>query len=193
MGKRTRSKPPESSPEAESPPMPDGEVDESLFPSQEDFNDAQGIWDEGKEETERGRPVGQFQARIAVAELGRSSSSNRLQIHYELEILAGEYEGVVLHKYDGLATAQQASISQQQLKRLGVDTAGLDIPTLPAQLLELVDENVVITCRQNGEFHNIYFNRRMSEGIADSPPQTQSRSAASGRTQGRSTATGRRF
>ena len=189
-------------------PPPEPEYDETLFPTVEEREEALTAWDEGKEEAERGNPIGTFQARIAVAELGRSSSSNRLQIHYELEILVGEHQGIIIHKYDGLATAKQSSITQQQLKRLGVDISGLTLELLPAQLLELVDVQIVLATRQNEEFYNIYFQRRMSPGVAQGAPESAA-SAAPGakpaaatasraRTRGRATATapsptGRKF
>lgn len=143
------------------------EVDESLFPSAADAATADDVWSGGQEEAKRGRPVGTFQAIVLEAELCRSQSSDRLQIHYKLLIAAGEYKDVELHKYDGLETKQQASITQQQLNRLGIKTEGLNLKKLPAVLLALIDKKVNITTRQNKEFFNIYFQRMLGEAVGD--------------------------
>lgn len=153
--------------------MPDeemSEVDDSLFPNPEDLADAEEIWNGGVEETEKGRPVGPFQAKIVSAALERSSSGDRLQIHYELEITTpGKFAGTTLHKYDGLGSAQQASISQNQLRRVGVETKKVDLKRLPAVLLELKDKSVLINCRVKGDFHNIFFSRLVSGSQTSAP------------------------
>lgn len=146
--------------------MAEESYDSSLFPSATDAKNAESAWNSGQEEAEKGQPVGTFQAIIKEAELGRSSSSDRLQIHYSLEIANGEFKGVELHKYDGLETSQQASITQQQLNRLGVNTKNLSLNQLPAALLDLVDKTVQIRTKKNGEYYNIYFQRLMTEPVA---------------------------
>lgn len=161
-------------------PQGDHEIDESLFPDKEALDAAQKDWEGGKEESEKANPVGVFQARIASAELGRSTSSNRLQIHYELEIAVGDMKGAIVHKYDGLEGAKSTSITQQQLGRLGISVDKLNLRTLPAQLLALVDEMVMISCKQNNEFYNVYFQRRITGGVGSEAEKGQA--AATGRT-----------
>lgn len=135
-------------------------VDDSLFPNPEDLNEANEIWAGGVEENEKSKPVGPFQAIIRGATLERSSSGERLQVHYEIEITqAGNFAGTTWHKYDGLGSAQQASITQNQLRRLGVDTKKVDLKRLPAVLLELKDKKVVINCRVKDQYHNIFFTK----------------------------------
>jgi hypothetical protein len=141
------------------------DYDESLFPTAEEAAEANAAWGAGQERALKGRPMGSFQANINDAILTKSMSSGRLQIHYEVEITAGESKGTVLHKYDGLGSPEQADISQQQLKRLGVKLEGLTLKKLPAVLLDLKGKGVAITTRQNGEFYNIYFNRLLGEVV----------------------------
>lgn len=137
--------------------------DSSLFPDKESLEEAVGAFSEGQEKAEKGNPIGTFNATIISADLGRSQSSDRLQIHYELELLTGEPKGETLHKYDGLATPDQVSITLQQLKRLGVKTAGIDLEQLPAILLDLKGKTISITTKQNGEYYNIYFQRMLGD------------------------------
>ena len=145
--------------------MPEESYDSSLFPSKEHQKAATDVWTGAQKQVEKSDPVGTFQATIDVAELVRSQSSDRLQIHYKLNILVGENKGTVLNKYDGLQTEQQAAITQQQLARLGVKTAAITMEKLPAMLLSLVGKNCSITTKKNGDFFNIYFQRLMGETV----------------------------
>lgn len=145
--------------------MPEETYDEGLFPSKEAFKDAQDAWGEGTKENDKSAPIGVFNAVVTEAELGRASSSDKLQIKYVLEILAGESKGVKLFKFDGLSTAQQVAIAQSQLNRLGIKTSGLAIDKLPAILLSLVDKNISIKCQQNGDFHNTYFQKMLGDTV----------------------------
>jgi len=131
------------------------DYDEDLFPGgEEEAEEAEAAWGEGEKASRN--PIGTFQVHIDEATLGRSQSSDRLQIHYALTIAVGEYKERTIHKYDGLETPQQAGITRQQLTRLGVDTKGMSIKNLPAALVDLQDKYAVITTKQNGEYFNIY-------------------------------------
>ena len=131
------------------------DFDPSLFPDSESAKDFDSIMAQGKKESEN--PQGSFIAEILQAELQRSSSSDRLQIFYELKILNGEYKDRCIRKYDGLGTAQQAGITQTQLKRLGVNMANMTREKLPATLLELIGRKVKIKAKETGQYYNIHF------------------------------------
>jgi len=153
--------------------MAEQEYDAGLFPDKESAASANAVWTGGKEHAKKSQPIGSHNVNIDLAELGRSTSSDRLQIHYALTIVSGESKGVTLHKYDGLETEQQASITQQQLQRLGIKTDSVTIDKLPAVLLGLTDKKASITTKKNGEYFNIYFNRLLGEAIGDAAGSTK--------------------
>ena len=133
-------------------------VDESFDPTlQDDLAAAQEAWGAGFTHKRDDQPAGQFQAEITSAIFGRSQNSNRLQIAYELTIIGGEHAGTVVKKYDGLETPQQASITQGQLKQLGVDVKTLTLDKLPALLLSLLGKRITMKCKHNGDFYNVFF------------------------------------
>ncbi len=138
---------------------PDEEVDSSLFPDQASLAEGESLWNAGKEEAAKGQPEGQFNVEVVKADLGKSNSSGRTQIHYELKVVSGESAGITLHKYDGMGTAKQAAITQQQLARIGVDVRATSMAMLPAVLSELVGTTLAVTGKKNGDFYNIYFNK----------------------------------
>lgn len=150
------------------------EIDESLFPDEDSYKEAEGFWQGGEEAASKGRPVGSFQAKILSATLERSASSDRLQIHYHLEITGGtndkEIMGIELHKYDGLGSEEQAGITQQQLSRIGVPTKGVSVKTLPAVLLSLTDKQIVIKTQKKDQYYNIYFTKAMGTSVAGPRP-----------------------
>lgn len=152
--------------------MESNEVDDSLFPNEADAKEADSIWDAGREEAAKGQPEGSFQCKITKAELGRSNSSGRMQIHYELEVLTGNSAGAKLQKYDGLGTPKQASMTQQQLTRIGVDLAGIGMSKLPAVLSTLIDRVIAVTGKKNGDFYNIYFNKAVDTAVGSDAPDS---------------------
>lgn len=162
--------------------MPDESFDPML---KEDLAAAQEAWGAGFTHKRDDQPAGQFQAEITAAVFGRSQSSNRLQIAYELTILGGEHAGKVVKKYDGLETATQASITQSQLKQLGVNVKELTLDKLPALLLTLLSKRITIKCKHNGDFYNVYFlkpivDTRVAGATAGSP--TSAAPATTGKT-----------
>lgn len=132
-------------------------LDKSLFPSQDDFANAQNAWNAGGELSSLEEPVGTHQGCIRKATLGRSQSSSRLQISYEIEVMLGESKGVKLRKYDGLETPMQVKITQSQLARLGIKVDSIE--KLPAALLTLIDKPIVFSAKKNGQYYNINFQR----------------------------------
>lgn len=133
-----------------------------------------GDWEQGKSQARKDQPVGTFQVEITSASIGRSQSSDRLQIAYEMVIIAGPSKDVVLRKYDGMGDAQQMSIAQSSLRALGVDTKKHGIKELPAVLLTLKGKQVAVTTKQNGDFFNVYFKRtvvkKQTSSTAGAPP-----------------------
>lgn len=140
-------------------------IDESLFPTAESFGEFETVFKEGQEELKN--PIGVFQGRIVSATFGRSASSNRPQITYKLEILVGKYKDREVMKYDGLGTPQQAKIALQSLNRLGVDAAKLTPKTLPAVLLTLAGIYLTFEAKQNGDFYNVYFQKKLDKETMD--------------------------
>jgi hypothetical protein len=147
-------------------------VDMGLMPdgANDDLDGLDDVWGAGQEQVAKGEPLGTFRVQIEKATVGRSNSSGRLQIHYELTV-CGEHEsaGITLHKYDGLGTPQQASITQRQLAALGVNTGQVNGKQLPGVLLALQGSVVEVMARKNGDFYNIYFQKVINteaDGIA---------------------------
>ncbi len=139
--------------------------DDSLFPDAKSASEAASMWEDGKNQPQKLNPVGTFQVEIVTAEMGRSQSSERLQIHYELEILVGEHKGKKLHKYDGLGSPEQTDITQKQMKRVGIDSAKLKFEQLPAALLTLKGKRAVVQTKYNQDFYNIYFQKLITTAV----------------------------
>ena len=160
----------------------EGEIDSTLLPgaagsggndSNEDVAgdpELANIWNQGTEQRTKGEPDGKFQALIEDATLGRSASSGRVQIHYKLKVLTGPSSGQSLNKYDGLGSPKQVSITQQQLKRLGIDVDKVDMKKLPAVLLDLKNKTVDCMGKHSGDFYNVNFNKLINADAGDAAP-----------------------
>lgn len=186
------SDPPSAATEAFGPSDVD-DVDDSLFPDDGDAAEADGIWADGIDETDRGKPVGDWIGEIISAELCRSAGSGRLQIKYQIEVMSGESTGVKVWKYDGLGSAQQASITQGQLQRIGINPKQYTTKTLPAALVPITGIRVAVNARVNGDFYNIFFQRVVTEDVIDKGRERdKSRTRRPSTTQQPSHKTGRR-
>lgn len=166
--------PPTAEQLAAAQPVEEGAFDRSLFPEGEvDIESARAAWDAGKEEVEKGSPIGVFTAKIIVAELRRAKSSGKMQICYELEFLDGPGVGHQVIKRDGMETPVQTSITMTGLRKLGIDPLKLDLVTeMPAVLLSLSDQVVQVECKTSGEYYNINFRKRIGPaptGSDDNP------------------------
>lgn len=150
--------------------MPNESVDPSLQMDAQQSAELDAIFQEGQTKAARKNPVGTFQFDIQDATFEQSKNSGRWQIHYELQILTGEYAGEVLNKYDGFGSGDQAQISLSQLKVLGVDTTRLTHAQLPAVLLKVKGKQVVGRAKQNGEFYNINFQKLITAPLARPAP-----------------------
>lgn len=155
---------------------PQERFDKALFVDAKEATEMENIWQEGQEAANM--PIGSFQVDIASAVLERSQSSERLQIHYELVILAGNFKDVKLDKYDGLATPVQTRITQSQLKALGVNVKKVTVHTLPAILLSLVHQKAAVKTKQSGPYYNINFQKLIvgaPKSVSSRGPTTKKR------------------
>lgn len=145
--------------------------DNALFPDADSLAEAEGMWSGAEEMQKASQPVGNFVAEITEAELTRSASSDRLQIHYGLLLVGGQSDGLQLNKYDGMGSPEQANITRQGLAKLGVNVANVTMKTLPATLLKLVGMRVRIrTARNKGGYYNIYFDKPVGTAVGGTAP-----------------------
>ncbi|MCK9520147.1 MAG: hypothetical protein M0R74_14150 [Dehalococcoidia bacterium] len=139
--------------------MPEESFDSTLFADQAERDELGAIFNAGKKNALEGKPEGTFQAIIEKADVGKATSSGRLQIEYNLKLVTGPAKDTVLQKYDGLQSEKSVEIAMSQLERLGVDLKKLTPDNLRATVKLLEGQMVQINCKQNGEFYNIYFQK----------------------------------
>ncbi len=106
-------------------------------------------------------PDGTYQAKITSAGVNKSKKG-RLQTYYHFKVVAGKFKGRTCAKYDGIETPDNISWLKSTLKTLGVNVPK-NILVLPKTLAKLEDELVVIQVKTNGEFTNVYINKRIDQ------------------------------
>jgi hypothetical protein len=137
--------------------MPTEAYDPLLFSSEEEFKEAQAIFGEAHKDHLEGNPIGTYQVLLEDVVWGKSQSSDKWQITWTLKIVGGKIDGKTLMKYSGFGSPQQAKMSMDELKKLGVDTAKLSLNIMPAICLSLKGKMASVKTQQNKEFYNIYF------------------------------------
>ena len=143
-------------------PKPEETHDELMGTDAEEMQELDALFNANRDLKRADQPIGTFQVKLTDAFKGNSQSSGRPQITYEMVILAGPHKDIVLKKYDGL-TDTTITITMGQLKALGVDIKKLTSRTLPSVLLALKDTILTVKCMQNGDFYNIYFQKKLQK------------------------------
>ena len=104
-------------------------------------------------------PDGKYQVNVDQVELVRSKSSGKAMLRWTLRILAPRCRGRLLWRNNMIA-------SRENLKWLKTDlhTCGLDLEKLSdlyKHLGQLTGVKLEVSKRTNGEYENVYFNRRL--------------------------------
>ena len=126
-----------------------------------DLTDFEDDYTEAEVEDREFEPVpdGKYQVNVDQVELVRSKSSGNPMLKWTLRILAPRFRGRLLWRNSIIA-------SRENLKWLKTDlhTCGLDLEKLSdlyKHLGELTGVKLEVTKRTNGDFENVYFNRRL--------------------------------
>lgn len=109
-------------------------------------------------------PDGKYQVTVEKAELTRSQTSGNPMLKWTLMILGPDRVGRRLWRNNVLLTDENIRWLKIDLKKCGLEIA--KVSDLPAHLDRLLDVKLLVTKKTNGEFTNIYINRRLSEGEA---------------------------
>lgn len=118
----------------------------------------QKVWKKGEAKTGGGKvPDDNYNVRIDSMTLEESKASSRLQVHYEMCILDGNYEGKKLHKYQGIEDQEQVDYFMGDLEMLEVE-----VPTNMEDIGESLEAAagllVELSVATRDEFQNIYLN-----------------------------------
>ncbi len=120
-------------------------------------------------------PDGKYQVNVDQVELVRAKSSGNPMLKWTLRILAPRFRGRLLWRNNIIA-------SRENLKWLKTDlhTCGLDLEKLSelSQYLgQLTGVKLEVTKRTNGEYENVYFNRRLVIEDGQEAPKTAAQDA----------------
>lgn len=109
-------------------------------------------------------PDGKFHVRIERVYLDEPKP-DRPCLRYDLKVIAGHFQGRMIFKTAWL-TPKAMGLYKRDISRLK-----LDIPPseLPDRLGEFLDILVEVTLKTNGEYQNVYFDKRLDS--ADVGPE----------------------
>lgn len=106
-------------------------------------------------------PDGKWQVNIEKAELVRSQTSGNPMLKWTLRVLGPDHVGRLLWRNNMLVTDENIRWLKTDLKKAGLEIAKAS--DLPSSLDRLLDVKLLVTKKTNGEFTNIYINRRLTE------------------------------
>jgi len=106
-------------------------------------------------------PDGKYDAVVDKVEFVRSQSSGNPMLKWTLRVIDPDYEGRKLWRNNVIVTDENVKWLKRDLVKCGLVLE--KVSDLPARLGELLDVKLVITKKTNGEFVNVYINRRLTD------------------------------
>lgn len=106
-------------------------------------------------------PDGRYQVLAENVEVTESKTSGAPMLKWTFRVTSPQsYANRILWK-NTVISQKTLGIIKDDLKTCGLDLGGLS--ELPQRLGELLDVPLEVTKRTNGEYENIYFNRRLDQ------------------------------
>lgn len=106
-------------------------------------------------------PDGKYDVVVDKVDITKSRSSGAAMLKWTLRVTDPDYAGRKLWRNNVLLTDENIKWLKIDLKKCGLTLEKLS--DLPARRGELLDIPLVVTKKTNGEFTNVYINRRLSE------------------------------
>ncbi len=106
-------------------------------------------------------PDGKYQAIVDKVELTRSKTSNQPMLKWQLKIIGPRCKGRYLFRNNMIASPENVKWLKTDLATCGMDVAELRLSDLPNRLGELLDVTLEVQKKTNGEYVNVYLNRRI--------------------------------
>lgn len=136
------------------------EIDLSQF--DDDFADAE-IEKIDNEEP----PDGKYQVAVEKVELAKAKTSGNTLLKWQLRIIGPRCRGRCLFRNNVIATAENVKWLKKDLDAAGMEVSGMKLSDLPDRLKELLDVTLEVQKKTNGEYTNVYINRRLDIDIPE--------------------------
>jgi hypothetical protein len=125
-----------------------------------DLSHLDEAYDKAPLETGSGNvPDGKYTAKVARAFIAESKRSGDPMLKWELTIIAGDYEGRKLFRNNMLANEENLKFLKKDLNTCGMTLNRLS--ELGNRTEELLDIVVEVQKKTNGEYENVYLNKRI--------------------------------
>jgi hypothetical protein len=132
---------------------------------QEELEALQEQWEGAEAKSQYSEvPDARYHGVISEAAVGRSKTSNRLQVSWDVIISEGDFENWHVWKYDGLEGEESLDWLMTTLEALDLEAPD-DLSDLPGILAEAVGLEIEFDVKTKNEFQNVYF--REAIGSAD--------------------------
>jgi len=113
-------------------------------------------------------PDGKYQVLVDKVEMARAKQSGAPMLKWQLKIIGPRCAGRYLFRNNMIASPENVKWLKNDLATCGVDVGGLKLSDLPNRLGELLDVQLEVQKKTNGEYTNVYLNRRIE---IDVPPE----------------------
>lgn len=106
-------------------------------------------------------PDGKYQVLVDKVEMTRAKQSGTPMLKWQLRIIGPRCVGRYLFRNNMIASPENVKWLKNDLVTCGMDVGGLKLSDLPDRLSELLDVQLEVQKKTNGEYANVYLNRRI--------------------------------
>jgi len=116
-------------------------------------------------------PDGKYQVKIIRATMARSKNTDAPMLKFDLVVISGKHAKRHIFKNSML------SHNSIPFLKADLETLGIKLPKfsdLPKHLDAMLDQTLEVTVKTNGEYTNVYFDRKITVAAgADGPDETK--------------------
>lgn len=106
-------------------------------------------------------PDGKYQVLVDKVEMARSKQTNAPMLKWQLKIVGPRCAGRYLFRNNMIASPENVKWLKNDLATCGMDVQSLKLSDLPNRLGELLDVTLEVQKKTNGEYANVYLNKRI--------------------------------
>lgn len=106
-------------------------------------------------------PDGRYQVMVDKVELARSKTSGAAMLKWQMKIIGGRCAGRYIFRNNMIASPENVKWLKRDLATCGMDVNAFKLSELPEHLGELLDVTLDVQKRTNGDYVNVYLNRRI--------------------------------
>lgn len=112
-------------------------------------------------------PDGKYNVVVEKVEFAKSKQSGTPMLKWQLRITGPTHAGCMLFRNNMIASKDNVKWLKNDLAKCGLDVTGIRLSQLESHLDKLLDVRLDAQKKTNGEYVNVYINKRIDGNVTD--------------------------